>query len=1264
MRPGIVLARFLDRFAAVDIQRRSDGVGLFRPLRFQLGLLGDGSAEIKLFAVLVEPADEIIAGLGRVGGLGGVLVVLDGLRTDCAAAVGVEGYIIVRCGLAPDVSDVVVVDHLPGCTVLTIRLDLFVEELVRLGEVELDLDIGRLVVLVDFFGLRFQRSEHFRVVDRIAVFAAVTMRPRIGLALVLDRFVPIDAEVGSDDVGVRLPLCGENHVARGDGVGIVSLEERFIGRIVCAVSAKLGGIIFIRNDFNAPALEGIAFAGRVGGHGDCAAGDVVVVDIAVVVHRHGFRRCAVATVFKCRVVERQEAVEVIAFALARVTIVAVVVGQVLQLRPNGLADICSEAHRILMRGVGVGFQLALDGIEPGTSDIRHLLERRQILRRGHFADRDPLFVGVVIAAVLAGRETGTCERVRVQRKSDVLLRFILGRVLVNQLHALGIDGLDEEVDRCGAPLRRQGDIGGDGGIKAERFFCLIQIPAVEGIAGLLGSSRLGRLAFVFHVPREGGLAIVRVEGHDPVVRDRADIICTRRDGVGRPDVVRNVVTDIIVRIFLGRRVQSPLNRVLRQQLVCARGVREVLVVACLCANVNKFVDFERRDVAAGSACFRFHRHNVLFEIDERYGDAIVADIQTAVHAEGMDAVILAAGCDLGNLAPVGRRMGELDQIVNAAFYRLGCPRIAIPADVPAQRFLGVQVVRRILLERLHKVCDREGHDPCGSILALFKLIVLSDDARPCGILPLTAVHVVVAVLPEAVDAGNGDKAGQRIEDFVLRGFGDLRGGVALDFDVCKIAALDLPFGACSVVFKNKLNGVSGFSRRMPGVWIIAVIGIHVGLNIEPNRVFAVFNFFTASGNRVGFDLVRLFLVSRARGAVYSHAVQRAQIVVRRCRGLDFRRGAFDFDARDESLRHPACAVPAQRHREGCSVIRLVRNIINIAIRRDVITLVERNSRGRCASSMARCTGAADDIIDVLHTMIRRHIRHALNRNGEAIPVDVGSAGRGDRGGGLLRNEVNSVVILRLDDCISTRIKGIDNRIVAIRLRPADKFITLFQNFCCQQFLRSCLDRSNGNGVRANAVWAARTMQRTGEGLLLPQVGLVAQRVDAVINVQDIAVDLRVVVSGGCTLKIIVSSVLAVCKICTGAFASFVAAAASPGNVVDLIVVYTFPDVLGIRKSERIIVDVVLAKVNRDVVAADACNRMAIDLVAGLDFHAGDSVVHRRMQHDRAITRRHRRHRQHAEHHNQNQQKSNESLFHYFGSPPFYCLFRVVETDLC
>ena len=278
------------------------------------------------------------------------------------------------------------------------------------------------------------------------------------------------------------------------------------------------------------------------------------------------------------------------------------------------------------------------------------------------------------------------------------------------------------------------------------------------------------------------------------MRDRADIVCTRRDGVGRPDVVQNVVADLL--IGLGRRVQSPLNRFLRQQLVCARCVLEVLVVAGLCAGVNVSVDFERCNVAAGNAVFRFHRHNVRRGIDERYGDAIVADACFSVHAGDMDAVGLAAGRDLGNLAPVGRRMGELDQIVNAGFYRRGCPRIVFPADVPAQRVLGVQVVRRILLERLHKVCDREGHDPCGIILAFYKRILLPDNTRLCGILSLTAVHVVVAVLPEAVDAGDGNKAIQRAVDILAGRRFNLLADDFNDRQVTLLLPFPVPVNSC------------------------------------------------------------------------------------------------------------------------------------------------------------------------------------------------------------------------------------------------------------------------------------------------------------------------------------------------------------------------------------------------------------------------------------------------------------------------------------
>ena len=460
MRPGISAGVFQVGNIAVDAEIRSDGVGLLLPLGRHSGLVGDLGVEAKLSAVCVEPAEEVVAFSGR-GDAGGLFAVLNNLRVGLVVVIVIEDHFIQRRSITPDGSGVLVAG-VPAAASLAVGRNDFVEQLavsvLVAGEAELDLDVAGLVGRVDFKRLLLQRLEHVRVVDGLAELIAIAIRPRIGLGGVgLDYHNgrAVEAEIRSDDVGVRLPLCGEDHVARGDGVGSASLEERFIGRIVCAVSVKLGGIIFIRNDFNAPALEGIAFAGRVGGHGDCAAGDVVVVDIAVVVHRHGFRRCAVAV--ELDPVERQLTVEVIAFALAELVIapVSVVGGHVLQLRPNGLADICLEARRIRMRGVGAGFQLALDGIEPGFSDIRHLRVRQKRQSRGHFADRDPLFVGVVIAAELAGRETGTCERVRVQRTFDVLLQFILDRrVLVNQLLALGIDGLDEEVDVGGGLVFR------------------------------------------------------------------------------------------------------------------------------------------------------------------------------------------------------------------------------------------------------------------------------------------------------------------------------------------------------------------------------------------------------------------------------------------------------------------------------------------------------------------------------------------------------------------------------------------------------------------------------------------------------------------------------------------------------------------------------------------------------------------------------------------------------------------------------------------
>ena len=577
-------------------------------------------------------------------------------------------------------------------------------------------------------------------------------------------------EVVLDCERLLLPLCSEDHAARGDGVGVASLEERFIGRIVCAVSVIAVGIIFSRNNFNAPALEAITFAGRLsGGQGDGVASEVEVVEVdrAVVIGvvDSGHILDVLSTGSERNGCEVQVAGELVAGFCRIAGLHVLFVYGLVQGRPG---DLLGD----LVRNAGfegdVGRQLLSNCAQLCVIAEVQIARQRHCIE-GKAADRN-----VAEAVVAAEAETGQGRLIQRDRRIE-LARGQRCKIAVQS--CIRVDVVQGDM-----PLRRQGDIGGDGGIKAERCFRLVQIPAVEGIAGLLGSSRLGRLAFVFHVLREGGLAIVRVKGHDPVVRDRADIVLARFDRFCLPDMVRNVVADLIVRIFLGRRVQSPLNRFLRQQLVCARGVREALVVASLCASCSKLVHLERSNVAAANGLstavlLLFNRHNVIW-VHKRYHETIGARGGLTVHTGCLDHVGASVN-KFRDLIEGGRRMGELDQIVNAGFYRRGCPRIVFPADVPAQRVLGVQVVRRILLERLHKVCDREGHDPCASILAFFKRIVLPSNTRLCGILSLTAIHVLVAVLPEAVDAGDGNKAVECLEDIVA---GRLFNLGALDFD--------------------------------------------------------------------------------------------------------------------------------------------------------------------------------------------------------------------------------------------------------------------------------------------------------------------------------------------------------------------------------------------------------------------------------------------------------------------------------------------------
>lgn len=74
---------------------------------------------------------------------------------------------------------------------------------------------------------------------------------------------------------------------------------------------------------------------------------------------------------------------------------------------------------------------------------------------------------------------------------------------------------------------------------------------------------------------------------------------------------------------------------------------------------------------------------------------------------------------------------------------------------------------------------------------------------------------------------------------------------------------------------------------------------------------------------------------------------------------------------------------------------------------------------------------------------------------------------------------------------------------------------------------------------------------------------------------------------GRAFEIVICGVLAVGKQGACALAASVAAASGPTDVVDLVIVNTLPDILCIGKTEGIVVDVVLAEVNGDVIAADA-----------------------------------------------------------------------------
>ena len=131
----------------------------------------------------------------------------------------------------------------------------------------------------------------------------------------------------------------------------------------------------------------------------------------------------------------------------------------------------------------------------------------------------------------------------------------------------------------------------------------------------------------------------------------------------------------------------------------------------------------------------------------------------------------------------------------------------------------------------------------------------------------------------------------------------------------------------------------------------------------------------------------------------------------------------------------------------------------------------------------------------------------------------------------------------------------------------------------------------------------------------------------------------------CAFEIVVCRVLAVGKQGTSTFAASVAAASGPADVVDFVVVNTFPDILCIGQPKSIVVDIVLAEVNSDVVATDAGNGMTVDLIADLDLDARHGTADGRMQHNGTVACRPDGGGDQAEHHHQAEQQRCDSFLH-------------------
>ena len=178
------------------------------------------------------------------------------------------------------------------------------------------------------------------------------------------------------------------------------------------------------------------------------------------------------------------------------------------------------------------------------------------------------------------------------------------------------------------------------------------------------------------------------------------------------------------------------------------------------------------------------------------------------------------------------------------------------------------------------------------------------------------------------------------------------------------------------------------------------------------------------------------------------------------------------------------------------------------------------------------------------------------------------------------------------------------------------------------------------------VLTSRRLRGNGEGIGLlilrgRLVGLAGRCAGAAVGV----IVQRESQQNGCAFEIVVCRVLAVGKQGISTFVAFGAAASGPADVVDFVVVNTLPDILCVGQPKSIVVDIVLAEVNGDVIAADALNGITIDLIADLDLDTRHGIVDGRMQHNGTVACRPDGGGDQAEHHHQTEQQCCDSFLH-------------------